>query len=236
MRSYVILVVLALALLAAVAAAEAKPAAGKPSLKAVFTAEFEFAPGSVPQPKKGQPSGDPPRKLPKIPGEGKVYYSNPKLRIDFKQGLTNEEVRLIADFSTNKAVVLYPDTLNGYGIDMASLDARGYLPALKGFMNGGEMPIPDGYKKKTVGKEQVGGKNATRYRLEKTGGGSTIDYWLGAGDRPMKLEAKSSQGTLRITVTEFVRNAAVVPDTFAIDDAYQIEAVEHLPQGPVPGI
>ena len=236
MRSFVILAALCLALLFAVVAVQAKPAAGKPSLKAVFTAEFEFAQGTVPQPKKGQTSGDPPRKLPKIPGEGKVYYSNPKLRIDFKQGLTNEETRLIADFSTKKAVVLYPDTLNGYRIDMASLDTRGYLPALQGFMNGGEMPTPDGFKKKTVGKEKIAGKSATHYRLEKTGGGSTIDYWLGAGDRPLKLTAKTSHGTLTINVTEFVRGASVVPDLFTINGSYQIEEVEELPQGPVPGI
>lgn len=235
MRTYTVLAVVAFVLLLAAAGAQAKPGAGKASLKAVFTAEFEFAPGTIPQP-KGKPAGDPPKKLPKIPGSGKLYYSSPKLRIDFKQGLTNEEMRLIADFSTNKAVVLYPDTLNGYKLDLADLDTKGYLPMLQDFMNGKPVPTPDGYKKKNVGKEQLSGKSATHYRLDKTGGGTTINYWLAASDRPLKLSAKTARGTLTIMVSEFARGVSVVPDLFTIDDSYQLEEVQQVPQGPVPGI
>jgi hypothetical protein len=201
------------------------------TFKAKFTAEYSF-PEKPPTAKNGRARGGPQTaapQLPKIPGAGEVSWAEPDLRVDFTNGLNQESMRLLVNFDTGKATMLYPDTLNGYRTDLKALDAKGYLPIARDFLSRRiEDYTPKGFARKNAGSETVNGVKCTHTQYARDDG-TQVELWRRKSGDPVRILAQTSKGKLRIEVTEYKRGVSLGPETFAVDDSYQLKDVKEPP-------
>lgn len=201
------------------------------TFKAVFTAEYTMqfktpagksgTAKSAPQPTQAQTLT--------IPGDGEILWDEPNLRVDFSNGLNQEAMRLIVDFDSGKAAMLYPDTLNGYRTDLKALDTKGYLPIARDFLSRRKDDVtPPGFTKKTLGSEKIGGASATHVKYTKTDG-TQVDVWRNKSGDPLRISAKTSKGKLKLDFTSFKRGAKVDAKSFHIDKSFELEDVKQPP-------
>ena len=206
-------------------------AQGKPqpaTFKAVFTAEYTMQ-FKVPDTKPGAAKGATTTQTITIPGDGNITWSEPNFRVDFTNGLNQEAMRLLVNFDSGKATMLYPDTLNGYRTDLKSMDTKGYLPVARDFLSRrNEDTTPTGFTKKALGTEVINGAKAAHtqyYRKD----GVQADIWRAAGGDPVKFSAKTAKGKLVLTFTSFQRGVQVDKSAFTVDKGYQIKDVKEPP-------
>ncbi len=209
----------------------ARPAATGSTFKAAFTAEFSFPEQPVAK-KSGTSKGAAPStqvKLPKIPGAGEIIWAEPNLRVDVTNGLNQEAMRLLVNFDTGKAAMLYPDTLNGYRTDLAAMDTKGYLPIARDFLAQPKSErTPQGFSKKNVGTEQLKGASTSHTKYVKDDG-TQIDVWRKQNGDPVRIAAKTSKGKLVLDFTSFKRGVKVEAKSFAIDKSYEMQDVKDPP-------
>lgn len=205
--------------------------AQRDTFKAKFTAEYSFPekpPGAGSARAQGGPQATAPQ-LPKIPGAGEIRWAEPDLRVDFTNGLNQESMRLLVNFDTGKATMLYPDTLNGYRTDLKALDAKGYLPVARDFLSRRVKDFtPEGFTRKNAGSETVNGVVCTHTKYARDDG-ALVELWRRKNGDPVRIAGKTSRGKLRIDITEFQRGVRLSPDTFAVDGAYQLKDVKEPP-------
>jgi hypothetical protein len=206
------------------------------TLRAEFTAEFVISTAGLGGGTAGASEGgaQTPREI-RIPAQGVVLWADPMLRLDATEGLTQEATRLIVDFDAGVATLLYPDTLNGYRMDLKGLDKAGYLSLAKEYLSGEQSGAPEGYTRRELGKETVGGKRCTHVRWTKKGG-RQVDWWLDSHDDPVRVTAKSERGNVTINITALKRGIPVPKATFAIDKSYTIKETQQPPEGTLPPV
>lgn len=209
----------------------ASSAATGSTFKAAFTAEFTFpeqpAAKKPAAGKQAAPSTQ--MKLPKIPGAGEIIWSEPNLRVDVTNGLNQEAIRLLVNFDTGKAAMLYPDTLNGYRTDLSALDTKGYLPLARDFLVQPSVErTPQGFTKKVVGSERLNGGTTSHTKYTKADG-TQFDVWRKKNGDPVRVSAKTSKGKLVLDFTSFKRGVKIDSKAFAIDKSYEMEDVKEPP-------
>jgi len=206
------------------------------TLRAEFAGEFVISTAGLGGGAAGSPEGtaQPPKEI-RIPAEGTLIWADPMLRLDATQGLTQEATRLIVDFDAGMATLLYPDTLNGYRMDLKGLDKAGYLSLARQYLSGDHSGAPEGYTRRELGKETVGGKRCTHVRWTKEGG-RQVDWWLDSHDDPVRVTAKSERGNVTINIKSLKRGIPVPKATFAIDKSYTIEESKQPPEGTLPPV
>jgi hypothetical protein len=203
------------------------------TFKAAFTAEYTVqfkTPGYKSAAGKAEPQPVAPQtQTITIPGEGNITWAEPNFRVDFTNGLNQEAMRLLVNFDTGKATMLYPDTLNGYRTDLKAMDAHGYLPVARDFLSRrNEDSTPKGFTKKALSAETINGAKAAHTQYTRKDG-VQADIWRGKNGDPVKFSAKTSKGKLVLTFTTFKRGVAVDGDAFKVDKGYELKDVKEPP-------
>ena len=157
---------------------------------------------------------------------GSLLSSAGRLRIDTTHPLTTESVVLIANFSSNNALMLYPDTLNGFSTSLGGLDKHGYLTIMRGYIEGGKLNLPEGWKSEKLAKEKLGGKDAQHMRVT-TKSGRKIDYWLNADNRVVKLTTSDDSGKLTMNFNDYNTKATAKDSQFTHGKDYVISAIDN---------
>jgi hypothetical protein len=228
---YLSYAICALAALMLFLPAVADSAAQGSTFKAVFTGEFSF-PEQAAAKKPGANKNALPStqaKLPKIPAAGEILWAEPNLRVDVTNGLNQEAMRLLVNFDTGKAAMLYPDTLNGYRTDLAALDKKGYLPVVRDFLaQPNTESTPKGFTKKTAGAEKLNGVSANHTKFVKDDG-TQVDVWRKKNGDPVRIAAKTSKGKLVLDFTSFKRGVKVDSKSFAIDKSFEMQDMKDPP-------
>src|SRR6185369_15601174 len=84
--------------------------------------------------------------------DGKLAWSNPRLRLDLKDQVTKENMVVLVDFKGNDATLLYPDTLNGFKTKLPAMDTSGYISQFQRLLAGAK-DMEKGWTKTKVGAE-----------------------------------------------------------------------------------
>ncbi len=156
--------------------------------------------------------------------DGKILWSAPKLRIDLS-GQGAESMRLQANLDSGKGVLLYPDTLNGYKGDIASLDQFGYLSQFSELMQkGGEAPAPEGWKREASGSEKVGTAKCTKYKLTSPKG-NVVHWWVDSEGRPRRIQTLRGGMQVRVDISKLDYSARVPDSSFDYGKEYTISEV-----------
>jgi outer membrane lipoprotein-sorting protein len=153
--------------------------------------------------------------------DGKLAWSNPKLRLDLKDQTTKEAMVVLVDFKSNDATLLYPDTLNGMKTKLPSMDTSGYIRQFKHLLASGGSEMDKGWKKSKVGSEKVGSASATKYKL--TGPkGEEVYWWVDKNNQPKKMQ--TGRGDKKVTLNFGALNfgASVPAKTFTYSKDFQI--------------
>jgi outer membrane lipoprotein-sorting protein len=221
----ILLAALTLLLLVPLSAqSKAQPA----TFKAAFTAEYTMQ-FKVPDTKPGAAKGATTTQTITIPGDGNITWAEPNFRVDFTNGLNQEAMRLLVNFDSGKATMLYPDTLNGYRTDLKAMDTKGYLPIARDFLSRrNEDSTPTGFTKKALGAEAINGVSATHTQYTRKDG-VQADIWRTKNGDPVRFAAKTAKGKLVLTFTSFQRGVKVDKNAFAVDKGYEIKDVKEPP-------
>jgi hypothetical protein len=203
------------------------------TFKAAFTAEYTMQfkdPANKADAAKGAPQPTAPQTQSiTIPGEGEITWAEPNFRVDFTNGLNQEAMRLLVNFDTGKATMLYPDTLNGYRTDLKAMDTKGYLPVARDFLSRrNENFTPKGFTKKALSAEAINGASASHTRYTRKDG-VQADIWRGKNGDPVRFAAIASKGKLVLTFTTFQRGVKVDSKAFAVDKGYELKNVQEPP-------
>jgi hypothetical protein len=208
--------------------------ATKPAtFKAAFTAEYTMQ-FKVPTYKSEAGKAEPQPAAPQtqtvtIPGEGNIIWAEPNFRVDFTNDMNQEAMRLLVNFDTGKATMLYPDTLNGYRTDLKAMDTHGYLPVARDFLSKrNEDFTPQGFSKKTLGAETINGAKTVHTQYARKDG-VQADIWRAPSGDPVKFSAKTAKGKLVLTFTSFARGVKVDPKSFSVDKGYELKDVKEPP-------
>ena len=200
-RTFLLAAVALLGLSAALPAA----AAQSTTVKAKFDAQLRFG---VEQPSE-------------IAFNGSVTWAEPNLRVEITDGLTQELKVLLVNFAEANAILLYPETLNGYRASLAQLDADGHLVRLRDMLNGKSPQTPEGWKKESLGKEKIGSTQCTHLRYTRDAE-RRIDVWLNAQQRPLRMIVTKKDVSFTINTKEMTYGDKVPASTFSYSKDYSI--------------
>lgn len=153
--------------------------------------------------------------------DGKLAWSNPKLRLDLKDQMTKEAMILLVDFKANDATLLYPDTLNGMKTKLPAMDTAGYITQFQHLLATGGEKMGKGWTKTKVSSDQVGKKSATKYKV--TGPkGEEVYWWVDGNDRPLKLKTGKGDKTVTLNFGEMNFGANVPAKTFTYSKDFAV--------------
>jgi hypothetical protein len=204
MKNFVLLTLIALAMLLALPAQAATS-----GVSANFTVELQpSAEGAKP-----------------ISIDGKLLSVTDRLRIETVHPLTMEAVILIADFAKNSALMLYPDTLNGFSTSLAGLDKSGYLTVMRGYLENGKLQLPKDWKSEKLAADKVGGATVQHIRVT-TKTGRKVDYWINSDNRVVKLTTGDDSGKLTMNFTDYNGKATAKDSAFTHGKDYVISQIE----------
>jgi hypothetical protein len=158
--------------------------------------------------------------------DGQVRWASPRLRVDLTEKSSGESVRLQADVESGKALMLYPDTLNGYKGDIASIDQFGYLRQFAELMKkGGEAPAPAGWKREAVGSEKVGTVKCTKYKLTGPKGG-VVHWWVDGNSQPRRIQTVRGGMRVRVDIVGLNYEAKVPASVFEYGKEFSISEMQ----------
>lgn len=192
-------------LLLAICAASSAEAADQNGLKAEFEATLSFGEGEAST----------------LRFAGKLAWLDPKLRIDVSDALTQENNILLVDYAAQSALLLYPDTLNGYRASLKQFDQARHLENLKGMLNGEPPDTPDGWTRQQLGKEKVLGVQCSHVRFVNSQM-HRVDIWLNSKNQPRKLSLTKQDLVIEVKVTKILEKQPLAASTFSYDKSYSI--------------
>jgi hypothetical protein len=153
--------------------------------------------------------------------DGKLAWSNPKLRLDLKDQMTKEAMILLVDFRANDATLLYPDTLNGMKTKLPAMDTSGYITQFQQLLATGGKAMQKGWTKTKVSSDKVGKTAATKYKV--TGPkGEEVYWWIDGKDRPLKLKTGKGDKTVTLSFGEMNFGASVPAKTFTYSKDFAV--------------
>jgi len=162
----------------------------------------------------------------KLEFDGKIRWASPRLRVDLTEKSSGESVRLQADVQSGKAVMLYPDTLNGYRGDIAAIDQFGYLRQFAELMKeGGAAPAPAGWKREAVGSEKVGTVKCTKYKLTGPKGG-VVHWWVNSEGLPLRIQTVRGGMRVRVDIAGLDYKAKVPASVFDYGKEFSISEMQ----------
>jgi len=152
--------------------------------------------------------------------DGKLAWSNPRLRLDLKDQVTKENMVVLVDFKGNDATLLYPDTLNGFKTKLPAMDTSGYISQFQRLLAGAK-DMEKGWTKTKVGAEKIGKTSATKYKA--TGPkGEQVYWWVDGKDRPLKLQTGKGNSKVTLNFGEMNFGASVPAKTFTYSKDFQV--------------
>jgi hypothetical protein len=171
----------------------------------------------------------------KITLTGKVYWSSPRLRVDFTQNLTQETLTALVDFDEQLATLLYPDTLNGQQFDLKTFEQADYLGRVRDLVSTAPGETPAGWKSSKVDDKSAATMGQTHTLL--TGrNGEKVDLWRGKDSKPVKMLVSTVDWTMSLDLENVKYNETISPNTFTYSRDYSITKLEQLPAGSLPGV
>jgi outer membrane lipoprotein-sorting protein len=171
----------------------------------------------------------------KISMDGKLYWSAPKLRVDFTQNLTQEDAIALVDFDKQVATLLYPDTLNGQLYDLKNFNQADYFKRVRDLVSTKVGETPSGWTSKAVTDDTAKAAGQTHVLL--TGpGGEKVDLWRGKESKPVKMLITTTKWTLTLNLSDVKYGVAIPADKFTYSKDYTITKLDKLPEGNMSGL
>lgn len=166
---------------------------------------------------------------------GKLWWSAPKLRVDFTQNLTQEDMIALVDFDKQQATLLYPDTLNGQLFDLKTFSKADYFKRVRDLVSTKPGETPDGWKSSAVKDDAAKALGQTRTQL--TGpAGEKVDMWRDKNSTPVKMLIKTEKWTLTVNLHDVEYAKAISADKFSYSSDYSVTKADKLPEGGLPNL
>ena len=213
-----LLIVILPVLLALAATATAKPAQ---TVAAGFDGVLEIA-GETDNPFK-------------IKLDGELWWSAPKLRVDFLQSLTQESMIALVDFEAQEATLLYPDTLNGQQLDLTSFSKADYFQRVRDLVSTKPGDTPPGWESKTVEDKEAKALGQTHTQLNGPAG-EHVDLWRDSDKLPAKMHIQTKKWNLILNLNNVEYDKAISADRFTYSSDYTVIQVEDLPDDGLAGL
>jgi hypothetical protein len=142
---------------------------------------------------------------------GKVAWSDPQLRLDLLDAMTQEASVLLVNFDTAQGVVLYPDTLNGYKADLKQLDQSGHLARLREMLQGKKPAVPSGWTAKELGQVTLNKIKCSHMRYSKPDG-STVETWTNNKRYPVRIRLSKQDVSITLDAAN-IKDQQTIPAT-----------------------
>ncbi len=166
---------------------------------------------------------------------GKLWWSAPKMRVEFTQNLTQEDMIALVDFTALEATLLYPDTLNGQRFDLKSFSKADYLQRVRELVSTKPGETPAGWKSSSVKDEAAKAAGQTHILL--TGpAGEKVDLWRDNASKPVKMLIATTKWTLTVNLTNVKYNEAIPADKFTYSSDYAVIESAEVPEGGLPNL
>lgn len=167
--------------------------------------------------------------------EGELWWSAPKMRVDFKQNLTQEDMSALVDFDAKQATLLYHDTLNGQQFDLAKFSKADYFQRVRDLVSTSPGETPSGWKSSTVKDDEAKAAGHTHTQLSGPGG-EQVDLWRDKDSKPVKMLISTAKWALTVNLSNVKYGEAIPSDKFTYSSDYSVEKADDLPEGGLPNL
>lgn len=152
---------------------------------------------------------------------GSVLVSGASMRVELTQALTAEPMIVLLDYDASTLTLLYPDTLNGERYSLDNFDSIGGFPRVRDALDGAVPTVPEGWKHKSHGAEQLDGQQCQHFSAESEDGLS-IQWWTRADNRPVKVIGQARDVALTVFIKDYDADAAAGAADFEVPEGYTI--------------